>query len=158
MTAFACQAWHDWKVRQQKSHSFILQQGINASANFGFLQRLSVIFGFGWDCLWFLASCRDYYPRKMSSCRDCPRSKITGTVSAGSYLPSTTGSKKSGQSPWKPNMTDSLCRKRKLADSFIPCDLIFSGLSSVWRHNKNISFKITLLSGCLYIQTSLYPL
>ena len=26
-----------------------------------------------------------------------------------------------GQSQWKPNMTDSLCRKRKLADSFIPC-------------------------------------
>ena len=25
-----------------------------------------------------------------------------------------------GQSWWKPNMTDSLCRKRKLADSFIP--------------------------------------
>ena len=24
-----------------------------------------------------------------------------------------------GQSQWKPNMTDSLCRKRKLADSFI---------------------------------------
>ena len=26
-----------------------------------------------------------------------------------------------GQSRQKPNMTDSLCRKRKLADSFIPC-------------------------------------
>ena len=26
-----------------------------------------------------------------------------------------------GQSRWKPNMTDSLCRKRKLADSFTPC-------------------------------------
>ena len=26
-----------------------------------------------------------------------------------------------GQSRGKPNMTDSLCRKRKLADSFIPC-------------------------------------
>ena len=27
-----------------------------------------------------------------------------------------------GQSRWRPNMTDSLCRKRKLADSIIPCD------------------------------------
>ena len=27
-----------------------------------------------------------------------------------------------GQSQWKPNMTDSLCRKRKLADTFIPCE------------------------------------
>ena len=27
-----------------------------------------------------------------------------------------------GQSRRKPNMTGSLCRKRKLADSFIPCD------------------------------------
>ena len=26
------------------------------------------------------------------------------------------------QSRRKPNMTDSLCRERKLADSFIPCD------------------------------------
>ena len=31
-------------------------------------------------------------------------------------------SRNRGQSPRKPNMTDSLCRKRKLADSFIPCD------------------------------------
>ena len=26
-----------------------------------------------------------------------------------------------GQSRRKPNMTDSLCKKRKLADSFLPC-------------------------------------
>ena len=32
-----------------------------------------------------------------------------------------------GQSRRKPNMTDSLCRRRKLADSFIPCVLRYSG-------------------------------
>ena len=36
--------------------------GINKSTNFRFPQRLSVIFGFR----------RDYPPRKMASCRDCP--------------------------------------------------------------------------------------
>ena len=34
-------------------------QGINDSANFRFLQRLSVIFGFRSDCPESLASCRD---------------------------------------------------------------------------------------------------
>ena len=29
-----------------------------------------------------------------------------------------------GQSRRKPDMTDSFCRKRKLADSFIPCDVV----------------------------------
>ena len=48
-------------------------QGIIGSANFRFLQRLSVIFGFHRDCPRTLASCRDYCPRKMASCRDCPR-------------------------------------------------------------------------------------
>ena len=50
----------------------ITPQGISESANFRFLQRLSVIFGFRRDCPRSLASCRDYRPRKMASCRDCP--------------------------------------------------------------------------------------
>ena len=39
-------------------------QGINRSANFRFLQRLAVIFGFRRDCPRSPASCRDYRPRK----------------------------------------------------------------------------------------------
>ena len=85
----------------------------------GFLQRLSV-----WFC---------FLPRLSAG------SRITQTVSAGSYLPSTTDSagnkrlptvsveaKYDRQSWRKPNMTDSLCWKRKLADSFIPCALILA--------------------------------
>ena len=34
-----------------------------------------------------------------------------------------------GQSRRKPNKTDSFCRKRKLADSFIPCAYAFCKLS-----------------------------
>ena len=103
----------------------------------GFLQRLSVIFGFCWDCLWSLASCRDYLPRKMASCRDClcdsascrdsqQEAKSHGQSLQEAILPSTTvsaGSKRSGKSQRKPNMTDSLCGKRKWADSCIPCVL-----------------------------------
>ena len=50
----------------------LIPQGINKSANFRFMQRLFVIFGFRRDCPWSPASCRDYRPRKMSSCSDCP--------------------------------------------------------------------------------------
>ena len=46
-------------------------QGINESANFRFLQRLSVIFGFRQDCPWSLASCGDCCGWKIASCRDC---------------------------------------------------------------------------------------
>ena len=64
-----------------------LTQGINELANFHFLQRLSVIFGFHRDCLRSLASCRDYCPRKLGSCRDClcdSASCRDSTVLAGS--------------------------------------------------------------------------
>ena len=36
-----------------------------------------------------------------------------------------------GQSQRKPNMTDSLCRKHELADSFIPCNLVVHEIVSV---------------------------
>ena len=64
-----------------------LTQGINELANFHFLQRLSVIFGFHRDCLRSLASCRDYCPRKLGSYRDClcdSASCRDSTVLAGS--------------------------------------------------------------------------
>ena len=101
---------------QAERESAASSQGINESANFRFLQRLSVIFSFRRDCPWCLASCRDYRPRKMASCRDCPCDSAScrdcppslgrkqnhtdslPAVSAGSYLPSTAvsaGSKRS---------------------------------------------------------------
>ena len=48
------------------------RQSINESANFRFLQRLSVIFGFHRDCPRSLASCRDCCAWEIASCRDCP--------------------------------------------------------------------------------------
>ena len=54
-------------------------------------------------------------------------SKTTPTGSAGRYLSRitvSTGSKSSRKSLRKPSITDSLCRKRKLADLFILCACI----------------------------------
>ena len=110
-------------------------QSINESTNFRFLHRLSVIFGFRRDCPWSLASCRDYHPLKIASCRDCPcdsascRDSRQEAKSHGQSLQeaifqaqqSRQGTRERGQSRRKPDMTDSLCRKRKLADWFIPC-------------------------------------
>ena len=110
-------------------------QGIKESANFRFLQRLSIIFGLRVDCLRSLASCRDYHPWKMASCRDCPCDSAScwdtwqEAKSHGQSLQEGVNqvqqprqeARDHGQSWRKPNMTDSLCRKRKLADSFIPC-------------------------------------
>ena len=75
---------------------FACSHGIIDSANFRFLQRLYIIFGFCRDCPRTLASCRDYCPRKLASCRDCPHDSAScreprqeaeshGTVSAGSH-------------------------------------------------------------------------
>ena len=97
-----------WRNTSTLDERPVFSQGIIESANFRLLQRLSVIFGFRRDCPRSLASCRDYRPRKMASCIACPCNYTdslcsitrtdTRTVSAGSYLPSTTvstGSKRS---------------------------------------------------------------
>ena len=99
-------------------------KGINESANFP--PRLSVI------CC--------YLPRlpstKMVSCRECPcdsascRDSRQEAQSHGQSLQEAIYQAQQsrqeawdhGQSQRKPNMTDSLCRKRKLADSFISCE------------------------------------
>ena len=71
----------------------------------------------------------------MASCRDCPRDPASfresrqEAKSHGQSLQvaiyqaqqSRQEARDRGQSRRKPNMTDGLCRKRKLADSFIPC-------------------------------------
>ena len=109
-------------------------QGINESANFRFLQRLSVIFGFRWVCPWSPASCRDYCPRKTASCRDCPcdsascRDSRQEAKSHGQSLQeaiyraqqSRQEARDRGQSQRKPNITDSLCRKRKIETRLNP--------------------------------------
>ena len=109
---------------------------INESANCRFLQRLSVIFGFRRDCPRSLAYRRDYLPRKMASCRGCPCNSAScldsrqEAKSHGQSLQeaisqaqqSRQEARDRGQSRRKLNMTDSRCRKRKLADSlFIRC-------------------------------------
>ena len=77
-------------------------QGINQSANFPFLQRLSIILGFHRACPRSLASCRDYHPQKMA---ESVHVILLPTESLGRKL----------------NHSDSLCRKQKLADSLKPC-------------------------------------
>ena len=81
-----------------------------------------------------MASCRDC-PCDSASCRNSRQEALTRTVSwqeAESHGQSLQESiyqaqqsqqeaRDHGQSQQKPNMMDSLCRKRKLADSFIPC-------------------------------------
>ena len=123
-----------WKRRKVASHPW--PQGIKESPYFPFLQRLSVIFGFPCDCPRSLASCRDYRPRKMASCRDClcdsascwdsrQEAKSHGQSLQEAIFQAQQSQQEArdcGQSRGKPNMTDSLCRKWKLADSFIPCD------------------------------------
>ena len=106
-------------------------QSINKYANFRFLQRLSAISGFCHDCPRSLASSRDHRLRKMAFCRDCPcdSASCRDSKSHGQSLQEAIyqaqhpwqEARDRRQSPRKPNMTDSLCRKRKLADSFIPC-------------------------------------
>ena len=114
-------------------------QGINESTNFRFLQRLSIIFGFRRDCLWSLASCRDYHPRQIASCRDCLCDSAETLCR-------------------KLNHRDSLCRKQEIADSLggsqiwwtvsagsinwrtglypVKCDIAFSRILVVyWSHN-----------------------
>ena len=73
----------------------------------------------------------------MASCRDCPcdsascRESRQEAKSHGQSLQKAISqaqqswqeTRDRGQSRPKPNMTDSLCRKRKLADSYIPCVL-----------------------------------
>ena len=58
-------------VHYLKDMQKIRTQSISESANFCFLQRLSVISGFRRDCPRSHAFCRDYHQRKMASCRDC---------------------------------------------------------------------------------------
>ena len=94
-------------------------QDINGSANFHFLHRLSIIFGFRRNCPSSLASSR---PGKMASCRDCPCDSHGQSLQKAIYQAQQSRQKARGrgQSGRQPNMTDSLCRKQKLADLFIP--------------------------------------
>ena len=123
--------FYTWNKRTMKSWWLPSHE----SANFRFLQRLSVIFGLHRDCPWSPASCRDYHPPKMASCRDCLCDSAScqdsqqeadshgQSLQEAIYQVQQSGQEATdhGQSRRKPNMTDSLCRNWKLADSFIPC-------------------------------------
>ena len=78
---------------------------------------------------------RDYRPQNMASCRDYPcdsascqdsrqEAKLHGQSLQEAIFQAQQSRQEArdrGQPRRKPNMTDSFCRKRKLADSFIPC-------------------------------------
>ena len=70
------------------------------------------------------ASCRDC-PCDSASCRDPQQEAKSHGQSLQEAISQVQQSRQEardrGQSPWMSNMTDSLCRKQKLADSFIPC-------------------------------------
>ena len=103
---------------------FLLPTETTVHEKNGFLQRLSV-------CFCFLP--RLPSTKKMASCRDCPcvsascRNSRQEAKSHGQSLQEAIYQAKQsrqeaidrGQFRRKPNMTDSLCRKRKIADSFI---------------------------------------
>ena len=113
-----------------------LSQGINESANFRFLQRLSVILASAETVRDLLLPAETTVHEKMASCRDSPCDSVSCRDSrqeAESHeqslqeaiyqaQQSRQEARDRGQSRRKPNMTDSLCKERKLADSFIPCD------------------------------------
>ena len=72
-----------------------------------------------------MASCRDC-PCDSSSCRDSRQEAKSHGQSLQEAIYQAQQSRQEardhGQSRGKSDMTDRLCRKRKLADSFIPCD------------------------------------
>ena len=72
-----------------------------------------------------MASCR-YCPCKSASCRDSRQEAKSHGQSLQEDIYQAQHSRQEardrGQSRQKPNMTGSLCRMRKLADSFIPCE------------------------------------
>ena len=110
-------------------------QGINQSANLSFVQRLSVIFGFRRD-----SAISSFLPRLLCLVNSFPLTlsvgfsflsrvsagnRITWTVSAGSHFSWRVVSAGSRRS-WTVSAEakyDSLCRKQKSVDSFIPCGI-----------------------------------
>ena len=109
-------------------------QGINESANFRFLQRLPSYLASAEtvrDLLlpaettvhdkWLPADC----PCDSASCRESRQEAKSHGQSLQEAIYQAQQSRQEardrGQSRRKPNITYSLCRKRKLSDSFIPC-------------------------------------
>ena len=79
-------------------------------------------------CKIIMASCRNC-PCDSASCRDSRQEAKSHGQSLQEAIYRAQQSRREardgGQSRWKSNMTDSLCRKRKLAGSFIPCGQSF---------------------------------
>ena len=91
-----------------------------------------------------IASCRDC-PCDSASCRDSRQeAKSHGqSLQEAFYQAQQSGqeARDRGQSRRKPNITDSLCRKRQLADSFIPCENISQ---NIFKLELNSAIKFTL--------------
>ena len=97
-----------------------------------------------------MASCKDC-PCDSASCRDSRQEAESQGQSVQEAIYQAQQSRQEardhGQSLWKPNMTDSLCSKHKLADSFIPCreigkfhgTLCLACLHTLTKHSYHIS-------------------
>ena len=104
-----------------------LSQGINESANFRFLRRLSVIFDSRF--LPRLLCLVNSIMQRLSDGLDRKQNHTDSLCRKPLFVGGSLGR--------KPNMTDSLCRKRKLADSFIPCDYIHVKMMEMLQNLRN---------------------
>ena len=97
-----------------------------------------------------MASCRDC-PCNSASCRESRQEAESHGQSPQESIYQVQQSRHEardhGQSRRKPNMTDSLCRKRKLANSFIPCGIEKNRKSSYF---QNYILPITLFFRVVY--------
>ena len=93
----------------------------------------------------------------MASSRDCPCDSASSRQEAKSHglslqeaiyqaQQSRQEARDRGQSRWKPNMTDSLCRMRKLADSLIPCATSPSSGQVIKINIDNVEFILTYMN------------
>ena len=119
----------------------LYSQGINKSTNFCFLQRLSVIFGFCGD---FAISC--FLLRLLGLVNSFLQSVHVILLPAESLSRKQNHTDRLCRKPFfvcgsvsrKQEITNSLGRKRKLADSFIPCDIYLSNYLDTVNHHSAI--------------------
>ena len=102
-----------------------------------------------------MASCRDC-PRDSAPCRDSRQEAKSHGQSLQEAIFQARQSRQEardhGQSRRKPDMMDSLCRKRKLADSFIPCETVHLKCSLAYSAFENV----VLLTTCNTITRASY--
>ena len=79
------------------------------------------------DCLSYLASAETVLDLLLPAETTVHKNWLPAETVHVILLPAETLSRDCRQSRQKPNMMESLCRKRKLADLFIPCDICIEG-------------------------------